>query len=309
MKKHLLVLIVVLLSLTACSKNPVSVVKNGVLEFDKSVTVGDAFSGYKYFSDSTWKTIKTEQNRTIVEFRAKVPIEQYKDAQVGITDTVLSSDLYNQVAVLISKVVFVAQFVIDKDNKTFNLEYSGYELYLTNGTQTEQDSYNALAPIHNIYINKRDDLLISTIYNIAKNLNSAKEQELADAKLEKVKVLESEAQTNAELLWPKFITKCVDYYAWKRESLYQSKGKVSVEMSNGDIPEPPTKAEILNGAKPSSIEWRAKGSLTFEASRVRYYSNWGEWGEHQKVYFEIIKENNTWKMIPTDFTMGDCSQY
>jgi len=53
-----------------CSKfgGDVELVKTGYLDYDKSISVGQAFDGYKYFSSKNWKTLKTEQGRRVVEF-------------------------------------------------------------------------------------------------------------------------------------------------------------------------------------------------------------------------------------------------
>lgn len=59
------------LVLNGCNKvggGDVSLVKNGYLDFDKSITLGQALDGYKFFSKKEWKAYKTEQGRRVVEF-------------------------------------------------------------------------------------------------------------------------------------------------------------------------------------------------------------------------------------------------
>ena len=47
----------------------VSTIKNGTLEFDKSITVGQAFDKYKYFSSTKWKSFSTDNGKKIVEVK------------------------------------------------------------------------------------------------------------------------------------------------------------------------------------------------------------------------------------------------
>ncbi len=88
-----------------CNKigGDVSLVKNGYLDFDKSITVGQALDGYKSFDKTEWKAIKTEQGRKIV-----------------ICDALLSKEL------------------VDKYN---NLLQSVYEERIRNGNSAKEPDY------------------------------------------------------------------------------------------------------------------------------------------------------------------------
>ena len=82
----LMIIFITFLAVAGCSKSgaEISKVKNGVLPFDKSISVGQAFDGYKYFDHKEWKYQKTEQERRIVTFVGSIDMSatNYNDAYV-----------------------------------------------------------------------------------------------------------------------------------------------------------------------------------------------------------------------------------
>jgi hypothetical protein len=64
--------------LTSCAKNPISVVKDGVLDFDKSIAIGQAFDKYKYFKSVEWKLYKAENGRNTVECTGVLDVPELK---------------------------------------------------------------------------------------------------------------------------------------------------------------------------------------------------------------------------------------
>jgi len=50
------------------SDKNISLVKNSVLTFDKSLTIGEAFESYSFFKSVKWEAFKTDRNRQIVKF-------------------------------------------------------------------------------------------------------------------------------------------------------------------------------------------------------------------------------------------------
>ena len=86
---------VIVLCLSGC--DPVSQVKEGVLQLDKSVTVGDALDGYQYFSSTEWTSGESSQGKSFVE---------------------CSGDIKN------SSMRLIIQFQINKDD-TFEFSYAG----------------------------------------------------------------------------------------------------------------------------------------------------------------------------------------
>lgn len=58
--------------LTACEGGDISSVKNGILDFDRSTTIGNVLDSYKYFSSKKWSSFQDQQKRTIVQFEAEI---------------------------------------------------------------------------------------------------------------------------------------------------------------------------------------------------------------------------------------------
>lgn len=78
-----------------CSKSgggDVGLVKNGYMDIDKSITVGQAFDGYKYFTKKEWKAYKTEQGRRMVEFNGEFNIN-VPDSTQFTKDNIASSTI------------------------------------------------------------------------------------------------------------------------------------------------------------------------------------------------------------------------
>jgi len=52
-----------------CSKSDLTVVQKGHLEFNKSVAIGQALDGYKYFGKKEWRELKTPKGGRLVIFK------------------------------------------------------------------------------------------------------------------------------------------------------------------------------------------------------------------------------------------------
>ncbi len=68
-------LVLIIFSLSACGGGDISAVKNGYMNFDRSITVGQAFDGYKYFGKKEWTQDKDKQGRKYVFFKAQLSQE------------------------------------------------------------------------------------------------------------------------------------------------------------------------------------------------------------------------------------------
>ncbi len=60
----------------AGSASAIDQVKDGILEMNKSTTVGEAFDNYDFFTKTTWTKWKTKQGVTIVEFNGKMDLTE-----------------------------------------------------------------------------------------------------------------------------------------------------------------------------------------------------------------------------------------
>jgi hypothetical protein len=111
MKKLKLFVIGLFLSLVITGCSDVSTVKNGTLNFDNSITVGEAFDRYKYFSDTDWTDFKTSNGRKIVQVTGEFNDDYLK--KMGWTKQFKKASL-------------IVQFKINKDD-TFEISAIGLE--------------------------------------------------------------------------------------------------------------------------------------------------------------------------------------
>lgn len=144
-------LIVFCATLMSCGNDPVSMVKEGTLSMDKTVKVGNALDGYQYFSKKKWETIKDPQQRTIVQFTGDMDMNAHKEyllkslkqsqderiKRFENSNTMSENqkkEIINQpryeeevrsIKNLNCQFIYVAQFAINQDGKTFSLRYSG----------------------------------------------------------------------------------------------------------------------------------------------------------------------------------------
>lgn len=129
--------IIILFTLVGCGNKEVSVVKEGTMDFDKSLTIGQAIDNYKYFKKVNWKLDKSDNGKKIVvvtgdidiekiikEYRASGGQEKWANRDIGdLLSDVKSSTLE-------------FDFLMNTDN-TFELVWYGYRIETRNG-----DKYN-----------------------------------------------------------------------------------------------------------------------------------------------------------------------
>ena len=126
-------------SISGCSKNgggDVSQVKNGYLSLDKSINVGQAFDGYKYFKTKEWKAFKTEQGRRIVEFNGEIDLTKDDNVKMAYKDC--------------AAVSFSVKFVINADS-SFEVASVKKTVKLSDGTSNTSD--------------RKEDLFLRWLYN------------------------------------------------------------------------------------------------------------------------------------------------
>ena len=114
--------------------DPVSKVKNGTLSFDKSTTVGKALDRYKYFKKTEWKSSKTDNDRTFVEFRGNIDVSSitardFDESMAAITGSssgAFGDSSKDQNALMRAKEAYsgaqvVIQFLVNSDD-TFEIK-------------------------------------------------------------------------------------------------------------------------------------------------------------------------------------------
>jgi len=138
--------------------NPIDMVKTGSLQFDTSVTVGDALSGYQYFSNTSWKSYEDPQKRTIVEFNGVLDYDKFIGSKLQGME--LTADMVKNGKKQLGdiKLTYVAQFTISKTDETFDVQFSGLNMAGTNRQTGEAVNQNIpdsdLTSLQYIYSNQ-----------------------------------------------------------------------------------------------------------------------------------------------------------
>jgi len=140
-------ILVIFLTIVGCDKfggGELDLVKNGTLAMDKSLTVGKAIDNYKYFKNTEWKLVTTDNGKKIVE-------------AVGNIDTGKHPTLNSNGGIKSIHIKF--QFKINQD-KTFELAWCGIGAEKNDGSKLEEDqNVNMLKCINSlksIYNNSED---------------------------------------------------------------------------------------------------------------------------------------------------------
>jgi len=104
---------------------PIQKVKNGVLKADTSVMLGMALDKYKYFKETKWETIKTEQGKIVVQFTGIMNL----DAYCGTTwlGETISTEMVQKASSMFAnefQMSYACQFVLSKSDGSFDIAYS-----------------------------------------------------------------------------------------------------------------------------------------------------------------------------------------
>lgn len=141
--KNIKVLVVgMLLSLFVTGCSDVGVVKNGTLNFDNSITVGEAFDKYSYFSSTNWKSFETSNGRKIVEVTGELNDHYIK--KMGWTEQIKEASL-------------IVQFKINKDD-TFEIAAIGMKATDLKGNTKEGNIGQGMS-------NRQLNNLLQELYN------------------------------------------------------------------------------------------------------------------------------------------------
>ena len=166
------ILLLVIVNISGCSNesriNPIDKVKNGMLDNDKTRTIGAVFDNYQYFSELAWETFASSNGKTIVLLTGIVNDEILKEYNYAANqDSGFAEE--NGLHKVVSKV----QFTFDQDEKTFQLTYMGYEGYTDNGKKI-YESEGSIEKISEIYDNKMSMILLKWCANPITTLKNMK---------------------------------------------------------------------------------------------------------------------------------------
>lgn len=160
--------IVSLVLLSGCgSTDPVELVKGGTLDFDNTVTVGNAFQGYEYISNPTWTTFETGQGRTIVEMTAGIDPADYSGTMIpGVWEI---NDETAQFLNKHGKFSYKVQFAIGQDGESFQVHFAGINAHFE-ALQTNEIPDEDLETIAAAYNNQPSETVKASFFVIAQAL-------------------------------------------------------------------------------------------------------------------------------------------
>jgi hypothetical protein len=92
-----------------CSKDDLTIVKKGHVDFNKSIAIGKALDGYKYFEKKEWQAVKTPQGARIVFIKADMNPQFIKEINEACNKS-------NTPPKTIESQKWSIQFTINKDN-------------------------------------------------------------------------------------------------------------------------------------------------------------------------------------------------
>lgn len=141
MKKILAAILTFALAIGFTGCGDVSKVKNGTLEFDKSLTIGEAFDNYKYFKKTDWSEITTDNGKKVVQ-----------------VDGIVNMDIHPRGPEWkknVKEMKYIFQFTINKD-ETFEISYFGVEGVNNNDEKQEYNANNfqMMQALKEIYSNQ-----------------------------------------------------------------------------------------------------------------------------------------------------------
>ena len=126
MSKLALIGLIAFIIMNGCSDKSVdtiALVKNGTMEFDKTLTVGQVFDNYKHCSNKTWSSKTSQEGRRIVNFTCE-DIEYMKK----IIDIGSKKSLKLKLALELQKIVTTVEWAINVDNQGFVFLNGSYDV-------------------------------------------------------------------------------------------------------------------------------------------------------------------------------------
>ncbi len=118
--------LVFLANLSASGGN-IAMVRDGILDFNKSLTVGQAFENYKYFRDTRWEQDTTDNGMEFVNAIGELDMDKHP---IGKT--------WKSQGIKKAEVLF--QFAINQDGETFELRACTMKMTNTKGESAEVDA-------------------------------------------------------------------------------------------------------------------------------------------------------------------------
>jgi hypothetical protein len=126
MKKKFIFLFVMLMVLfTGCEDSSISQVKNGMLSFNKKITVGEALDNWDNCLQTYWETFETKNGIKVVNFKCYIDKTGVDDIKKYLERKGWKKELQKPFLLLRSDILTI-QFTLNKDD-TFQIEGANEE--------------------------------------------------------------------------------------------------------------------------------------------------------------------------------------
>ncbi len=135
-------------------------VKNGVMNFNKSITIGQALDNHNDCKSKEWEELKTTNGQKIVEFRCE------SASMKIIADKVFQEK--NKEYANLNSVTQVFQWTINLDD-TFQLSYAGSEYIWKDGKSFSDNAKKSAESLSEMYKNEKfsaQDLTATDVYQM-----------------------------------------------------------------------------------------------------------------------------------------------
>ena len=131
--------------ISGCSKvDDLTFVKKGHTSFNKSVAVGEALDGYKYFGKKEWLTEKTPKGARLVIFKAEMNPQYIKETNEACA-------AQNNNGKIIASQKWSIQFTINKKNEIY---VSGTQTLTISTDKTNKSGELSEALLKSVYGNQ-----------------------------------------------------------------------------------------------------------------------------------------------------------
>jgi len=145
--KYLSIPLVVMLS--GCG-NDIDAIKSGVLESNKTTTIGQAFNNWQSCQKTSWESFKTDNGTRVVEFTCDQKIKPYFDK---INNFLLANkQIKDPKTVDLTSLKQTFQFTLNKDD-TFQIQNISSQITWSDG-RILRDNINDYSIIDSIYKNE-----------------------------------------------------------------------------------------------------------------------------------------------------------
>ena len=154
---NLLCICILSISLAGCENSAIDTVKSGILNFDKSTTIGKAFDNYSYFKKTSWTEFETKQGQRVVEFEGVINYDKVF-SNVNPEAYLYKKYINNKELMDKAKPSILVQFVINKDS-SFQISFFGIK------TQDARYDRN-IKDLAKLYRDERMDALAGSVNHV-----------------------------------------------------------------------------------------------------------------------------------------------